>query len=177
MNGSTAPEAYGQLIENATLVIKRRLPGPLERVWQHLTDGELRRKWLAAGVMEQKVGASFELIWRNDELTQPPGIRPGGFGDEHRMTCEILEIAPQRKLTFSWSGTGDVTFELEAQGKDVLLTVTHRRISDRNMRLMIGAGWHMHLDVLVARSHGTETEPFWDGWSRLREEYDRLMPA
>ncbi len=177
MNASTGTEAYGQLVENATLVIKRRLRGPIERVWQYLTDGELRRKWLAAGTMEQKVGASFELIWRNDELTDPPGMRPEGFGDEHRMTCEVLEIEPQRKLTFPWSGTGDVTFELEAQGKDVLLTVTHRRISDRNMRLMIGAGWHMHLHILVARSNGQKTEPFWNGWSRLREEYDRLIPV
>lgn len=177
MSQTTAAENYGQLIENATLVIKRRLPGPIERVWQYLTDGEMRRKWLAAGAMDQKVGASFELIWRNDELSQPPGTRPGGFGEEHRMTCEILEIEPLRKLTFSWSGTGDVTFELETQGKDVLLTVTHRRISDRNMRLMIGAGWHTHLDILVARSNDKEPGPFWDSWSRLREEYDKLMPT
>ena len=177
MKQRTSPDAYGTLSEPATLTIQRRLPGPIERVWSYLTDSELRRQWLAAGTMEMKVDTPFELVWRNDELTQPPGARPPGFADEHRMACRIVELEPLRKLTFTWNGTGDVTFELEAQGKDVLLTVIHRRISERNTRLMIGAGWHMHLDVLVARVGGSETEPFWDGWSRLRAEYDQHMPA
>jgi hypothetical protein len=34
----------------------------------------------------------------------------------------------------------------------------------------------MHLDVLVARVSGTEPQPFWDGWSRLKTEYDRRLP-
>jgi uncharacterized protein YndB with AHSA1/START domain len=177
MNSPTAADAFGTLSESATLTVKRRLPGPIERVWAYLTDSDLRRQWLAAGTMEMKVGTPFELVWRNDELTQPPGMRPSGFTDEHRMACRVVEFEPFRKLTFTWNGTGDVTFELEAQGKEVLLTVTHRRISERNMRLMVGAGWHMHLDILVARIGATEPEPFWDGWSRLRTEYDRRMPA
>jgi hypothetical protein len=24
---------------------------------------------------------------------------------------------------------------------------------------------------------GKQPEPFWDGWSRLRQEYDQLLPA
>jgi hypothetical protein len=35
----------------------------------------------------------------------------------------------------------------------------------------------MHLDVLVARATGKEPGPFWDGWSRLKKEYDQRMPA
>lgn len=42
---------------------------------------------------------------------------------------------------------------------------------------MIGAGWHMHLDVLVARASGTTPQPFWDGWRRLHEEYKRRIPG
>jgi hypothetical protein len=45
------------------------------------------------------------------------------------------------------------------------------------MTLMVGAGWHMHLDILVARATSTEPEPFWDGWNRLKKEYDRRVPA
>ena len=58
----------------------------------------------------------------------------------------------------------------------MLLTVTHRGIRDRSNLLMIGAGWHMHLEVLIARLSGTCPEPFWDGWQRLRAEYDRRVP-
>lgn len=169
--------AYGVLIEPATLKIQRFLPGPIERVWAFLTESELRRKWLAAGEMEMKVGAAFELVWRNNELTDPPGDRPPGFGDEHRMQSRITELDPPRKLAITWNGSDDVSFELEPKGDRVLLTVIHRRLPDRKTMLMVGAGWHMHLDVLVARMTGAAPEPYWDGWTRLREEYDRLLPA
>jgi uncharacterized protein YndB with AHSA1/START domain len=173
----TAASAYGVLTEPTTLKIQRLLPGPIERAWAYLTKSELRRQWLASGEMEMKVGASFELVWRNDELTNPPGQRPPGFGVEHRMKSRITELDPPRKLSFTWGGSGDVTFELEPKGGEVQLTVIHRRLPDRGMMLMVGAGWHMHLDVLVARATGTETGPFWDGWMRLKQEYDRRIPA
>lgn len=98
MSKSHAEGAYGTLIEPATLKIERLLPGPIERVWDYLTNGELRRKWLASGAMALEVGAQFELVWRNNELTDPPGKRPDGFGDEHRALCRILELDPPRKL-------------------------------------------------------------------------------
>src|SRR5262245_23524320 len=78
MNAYAKPDAYGVLTEPTTLKIQRLLPGPIERVWAYLTESNLRRKWLAAGEMEMKAGAPFELVWRNDELTDPPGLRPDG---------------------------------------------------------------------------------------------------
>ena len=42
--------------------------------------------------------------------------------------------------------------------------------------LKVGPGWHMHLDVLVARATGKEPEPFWDGWMRLKADYERRLP-
>ena len=177
MTKRSTPDAYGALIEPATLKIERLLPGPIERVWAYLTQGELRRQWLAAGQMELKVGAPFEFVWRNNELTNPPGQRPQGFAEEHRMQSRITEVDPPRKLTFTWQGSGDVSFELEPKGDEVLLTVTHRRLPDRATLLRVGPGWHTHLDVLVARATGQEPEPFWDGWSRLQKEYERRMPA
>jgi uncharacterized protein YndB with AHSA1/START domain len=177
MTERTTPDAYGVLTEPATLKIQRLLPGPIERVWAYLTESDLRRQWLAAGQMEMKVGTPFELIWRNDELTNSPGRRPEGFPEEHRRQGRITEVDPPRKLAFTWEGSGEVSFELEPKGEEVLLTVIHRRLPDRESLLGVGAGWHMHLDVLVARLTGKEPAPFWDGWSRLREEYDRRMPG
>lgn len=170
-------DGFGMLTEPATLKIQRLLPGPIERVWAYLTESELRRKWLAAGQMEMKVGAPFELLWRNDELTNPPGQRPPGHGEEHRMQSRIIELDPPRKLVIAWGAGGDVSFELEQNGNQVLLTLIHRRLPDRETLLRVAAGWHMHLDVMVARATGKEPEPFWDGWSRLRREYDRRIPA
>jgi len=169
-------DRFGTLTEPATLTIARLLPGPVERVWSYLTDSELRRQWMAAGAMEEKVGARVEFVWRNDELTNPPGTRPDGFGDEHRMLCEVLAIDPPRLLSISWGSTGGVTFTLEEKGSDVLLTVVHKRIEDHSVLLNVSAGWHAHLDVLEARARGTEPAPHWDNWTQLREAYaERLF--
>jgi len=91
-------DRYGVLTEPATLTITRLLPGPVDRIWAYLIDGDLRRQWLAAGAMEERVGAPVDLVWRNDELTDPPGTRPDGFGDEHRMLCEVVAIDAPRLL-------------------------------------------------------------------------------
>lgn len=176
MNIATPETDYAVATASDTVRIERLLPGPAERVWRYLTDGELRRTWLASGEMTPQADSEFELVWRNDELTDPPGAKPEGFGEEHRMRSTITAFDPPRRLAFTWGG-GDVTFELQPRGDKVLLTLIHRGISDRTNMLMIGAGWHMHLDVLVARASGETTEPFWDGWTRLRKEYERRIPA
>jgi uncharacterized protein YndB with AHSA1/START domain len=176
MNASVTRNTYGTLIEPATLKMQRLLPGPIERIWAYLTESDKRRKWLAAGKMELKVGAPFELVWRNDELTDPPGERPAGFGDEHRMQSRITELDPPRKLCFAWKDSGDVSIELEAKGNEVLLTLIHRRLPNRSTMLGVSTGWHVHLDLLVARARGEEPPPFWDGFAKLRKEYDRRLP-
>lgn len=177
MNEVTSIEAYATYPEPATLRIQRLLPGPIDRVWAYLTDSELRRKWLAAGDMELAVGAPFEFVWRNDELTERPGKRPPGADEESRLTSEITELDPPRRIGFTWGSTGGVTFELERQGADVLLTVTHRRAPDRSTLLNISSGWHAHLDILAARLAEREPEPFWDSFARLKTEYDTRIPA
>ena len=177
MTDFASPSDYGTLIEPTTLKIERLLPGPIDRVWRYLTDSDLRAKWLASGSMEMKTGSPFEFVWRNDRLTTPTGKKPEGFGDEHRMQSRITELDPPRKISFTWSNSGDVTFELTPRDDKVLLTVIHRRLPDRNTMLMVGPGWHMHLDVLLARMTGNEPEPFWDGWTRLKGDYAKRLPA
>ncbi len=179
MTQAAVQDAYGALIEPATLKIQRILPGPIERVWAYLTESELRRKWLAAGEMTLETGAPFTLTWRNDELTEPPGAKPEGFGEEHSMESRIVELDPPRRLVFTWgdSGSGEVSIDLEPRGEKVLLTLIHRRLPDRKMTVMVGAGWHAHLDVLAARVSGKEPAPFWDAWVKLKQDYEGRVPA
>lgn len=176
MNADASPSPYATATAANAVRLERLLPGPVERVWAYLTDGELRRQWLAAGAMELAVGAPFELVWRNDELTDPPGRRPDGFDAEHRMHSRLTEVDAPHRLSFAW-GDGEVTFVLEPRGEQVLLTVSHRGISDHANLLKIGAGWHSHLDVLDARLRGNPPEPFWDQWARLRDEYAQRLGA
>ena len=169
---------YASLIEPDTLRIQRLLPGPIERVFSYLANGDLRRQWLAGGEMEQRVGAPFTLTWRNDELSDVPSKRPDGFGEEHSMESRVLEIDAPRMLAFSWNETGKVTFELEPMGDEILLTLTHERLpEERSTRLNICAGWHSHLDILAAKVAGRKSGPFWEDWSRLKSEYEGRVPA
>lgn len=170
-------DSYGTLIEPATLKIQRMLPGPIERVWAYLTDGNLRRKWLASGDIVPTVGSSFELVWRNDELTDPPGKRPEGFEAEHRMQSKVVAVETPRRLVITWGVNGEVSFELEPKGDKVLLTLIHRRLPDRAMMLKVSAGWHTHIGIMVADLTGARKEPFWDTWLRLKDDYNRILPA
>ncbi len=176
MNMALAESDYGVVADPATLTITRLLPGPVERIWSYLTDGDLRRLWLAAGAMEEKVGAPVDLVWRNDELTDPPGERPEGFGEEHRMTCAVTAIDAPRLLSISWGSTGGVTFTLEEHGDEVLLTIVHKRVEDPATLLNVSAGWHAHIDVLEAQLRGRTPTPHWDNWVQLRAVYaERLF--
>lgn len=177
MSQAATLDAYGALIEQTTLKIERLLPGPIERVWDYLTQSDLRRQWLAFGEMQPRVGGAVNLTWRNSDLSDPPGERPEGFGEEHSMDAAITVWDPPRKLAFTWGDTGGVSFDLTQQGDQVLLTLIHSRIADRPMRLNISAGWHTHLDTLVERMQGKKPTSFWDRWSALKAEYETRLPA
>ena len=60
---------YGQVIDKGTVRFERLLPGPLERVWQYLTDATLRGTWLASGAMEARAGGTVTLRFHHQELT------------------------------------------------------------------------------------------------------------
>ena len=118
MNEFTPIEAYGQVTEPATLTIQRILPGPIERCWAYLTQSDLRRQWLASGDMEMRLGSQTELVWHNDELTDPPGTRPGVTS--LRITACPLQSRNSIRHTvwaFRWGSTGGVTFVLAAEGR------------------------------------------------------------
>ena len=168
-------EPFGVLTAPDTLRIQRLLPGPIERVWSYLTEGDLRRRWLAAGEMELAVGETFELVWRNDELTDPPGRRPPGAAEEHRMQSRITELDPPRKLAITWGEAGAVSFELAPQGSDVLLTLVHSGAPDDSTLLSVSSGWHAHLGILRALLVSERPEPFWDSVLRLKGEYARRL--
>ena len=168
---TTTLDAYGTLTDATTLRMERLLPGPVERVWSWITDSDLRRRWLAAGPMDLRPGGAVELVWRNDELTDPPGPRPEGMGAEHRMSGKVISVTPNRHLTYDWPGVGEVTFDLAPEGDGVRLTLTHRRVPDAGTRLGVSAGWHAHLDLLEAGLSGRTPVPHWVNFTRLRDEY------
>ena len=175
MTTAPAKEDLATLIHPDTLLIKRWLPGKVDRVWDYLTDSALRRKWLAAGDMLPEPGSPFTLTWRNNDLS-PGAPAPDGKSGEHSMNSEIVTWDRPHKLEFTW-GEGTVTFELEQQGEKTLLTLTHTGITTRAGKVGISTGWHAHLDLLVADIAGTERGSFWANFEALNQIYEARVPV
>jgi uncharacterized protein YndB with AHSA1/START domain len=177
MTASRFNDMRGTLADANTLRIQRRLPGPIERVWAYLSDSDLRRQWLASGTMGLQPGASFELVWRNDELSASAAERPEGFSAENRAICEFVEVDPPTCMRYRWPGVGEVSIELESVGEEVVLTLTHRQLVGERLILNVCAGWHAHLVLLVAHLEGSEPPSLWSTWKRLRQEYEDQLRA
>ena len=170
-------DVRGTLADGNTLRMQRRLPGPIERVWSYLTDSDLRRQWLASGTMTLRPGASFELLWRNDELSKSATERPEGFSAESRATCRFVEVEPPRRMRYLWPGVGEVSIELEAVDDEVMLTLTHRQLIGDRLILNVCAGWHAHLILLAAHLEGHQPPSLWSTWKRVRKDYEEQLCA
>ena len=53
-------EQPGKFTAPAELRFVRSLPGPIERVWEYITDPEKRARWFCGGILEQKAGGKVE---------------------------------------------------------------------------------------------------------------------
>ena len=158
--------------------MERFLPGPIERVWDYLTDSTKRGKWFATGKMDLRVGGSVEFFFNHADLSAektPPekhknkacGVRRGGT---------ITAYDPPRLLSFTFGNAGEVTFELTPKGKDVLLVLTHRKLKDRAMMVGVSSGWHSHLAILIDVLNGDEPRPFWTTVTKMEAEYEKRLP-
>ncbi len=181
MNIASTDIEFGQRIAPDTVRIERLLPVPIERVWDYLTDGELRGKWLAGGAMEQRVGGRVELHFHNSALTENDDPPPAKYAkyDNASTGGTVTEIDPPHLLAYTWGeedGASHVRFELATQGQQVRLVVTHSRLSGRDGMLSVAAGWHTHLDILRDRLLGREPAGMWRTHARLEAEYARRIP-
>ena len=181
----TMMSEYGVVTAPGTVRLERTLPGPVERVWSHLIDSQKRGTWLATGEIEPRVGGRVEHVWRNNALTpddDPPPSKYADIAEVARMEGRVTAYDPPRLLSYTWGGDpgerdSEVTFELSARGDEVLLVLTHRRLTTRDAMLGVSAGWHAHLEVLAARLAGRTPPGFWRTHNRLETEYASRIPA
>lgn len=165
---------YGQVIDKGTVRFERLLPGPVERVWQYLTDSQLRGKWLATGAMEPRIDGVVTLNFRHRDLSDHDEATPVKYESMesgHTMVGRVTRWEPLRHLAFTWDGDSEVAFDLEPKGKDVLLTLTQRRLASRDDMISVSSGWHSHLEILIERLRGETSAPFWPRIERYDREY------
>lgn len=169
---------YGEAITPNTFRIQRLLPGPVERLWAFLTESDQRQQWFAAGEMELREGAVVNFWFQHSRLAPPEEPVPEKYklpNEGMASAATITRVDPPRLLTLQWD-EGEVIFELEPQGDQGLLTITHRNLAHREEMVGVAGGWHKHLDVLSDVLLGRGRQPFWSRISELEAEYDRRLP-
>jgi uncharacterized protein YndB with AHSA1/START domain len=173
---------YGTAVEAGTVRLERVLPGPIERVWAYLTESEKRGTWFSSGPMELRPGGKIEFLFENAKLTPYDESPPEKYKHCEGMTStgRVIRCEPPNVLTFSWmeeyGDESEVTFELAARGKDVLMVLTHRRLRNRSDMIGVAAGWHAHVGILIDKLNGRQPKPFWATHLKLEEEYDQRFP-
>src|SRR5262249_46390780 len=87
----------------------------------------------------------------------------------------ITEWDAPRRLAFTCEPSSEVVFELASQGDKVLLTLTHRKLANRDEMVSVSGGWHTHLAVLVDQAYGRVPPAFWDLWRSIDGQYDKRI--
>lgn len=175
---------HGSFGNAGEVVFVRLLPGPIERVWEYLTDPEKRALWLAGGSTDLRVGGQVRLDFHHDNLTPHEETVPEKYQGQVEEGCDftgiITRCEPPRLLSHTWGEADgsetEVTFELTPLGDQVRLVFRHCKLpEDRDYRISVSAGWHAHVAILIARLEGDEPPPFWETHTRLEGEYGRLL--
>lgn len=99
-----------------TVVVERTLAHPPEKVWRALTQPHLIGEWLMQTDLQPVRGRRFTL------RRQPaPDVNVV-------VECEVLDLEPNRSLTYSWSAFGldsTVTFTLQPTASGTVLRMEH----------------------------------------------------
>jgi uncharacterized protein YndB with AHSA1/START domain len=136
-----------------SLVLKRRLKAPAEKVYQAWTHPEQMTLWWGVtphnsrkpiAEADLRVGGRFRVqFW--------------GKNDEHHSVSGIYrEVVPNRKLVFSWAWQStperesQVTIDLNPVADGTLLTLTHEQFFSQQACDDHRVGWEHGLDMLEA---------------------------
>lgn len=109
-------------MNNKSIVLERLFDAPVKKVWKALTHKDDMKCWyFDLEDFQCKVGFKFQFMGESNK------------GIKYLHLCEVTEVIPNQKLTYSWryegySGISFVTFELFKQGNKTLLRLTHAGI-------------------------------------------------
>ena len=129
------------MTELQTVVVERRIAAPAEKIWRALTQPHLIEEWLMKSDFQPVVGHRFSL---SKQAT--PEIRVV-------IDCEVLEIEPEKSLTYRWAAYGTdtvVTFTLTPTPEGTLLRVEQAGFPAENQAAINGAkaSWPQFLKAL-----------------------------
>ena len=146
-----------QFLKQPGVRLERMLPGPIERVWEHLTNTKLLNAWFGdKSNIEPRQGGAVRLM------------------DGH-IRGVVTQWQPPNRLSYTWNvfAPADppdavsaypesyLMLTLEPRGEKVLLVLTHLPVLER-FEKQNAMGWHTFLDILAdtleGRKVGTRQE-------------------
>ncbi|HTA84444.1 MAG TPA: SRPBCC domain-containing protein [Bacteroidia bacterium] len=122
-----------------------------EQVWEYLTKAELITQWLMPNDFQPVKGHKFMFTTR--PLPQ--------FNFDGKAYCEVLEITPFTKLTYTWKGgdgNGKITLDsvvywvLVPKDNGTQLSLEHTGFNtDLNLPMFnaMNAGWDMNVKKII----------------------------
>ena len=168
------------MLDENTVRFERLLPGPIERVWQYLTESDKRAQWLCGGDVETRPGGHVAMHFHNVSLSEASdGDIPRPAKYENRpetmsFAGEVTRCEPMTLLEHTWEFEDEnslVRYELTEQGDQVRLVLTHRRLETADVLLSVSGGWHTHLNVLEDVLHGKARRPFYKMQLQFEADY------
>ena len=126
-----------------SVVVERDLPYPPEKIWRALTQPHLIQEWLMQNDFAPVVGHRFDLR-----------------ADWGAVDCRVLEVEPNRTLSYTWAAMGlesVVTWTLTPSGTGTHLRMEQAGFRPDQERAFQGAtyGWQQFLaklDQVLARA-------------------------
>jgi len=135
---------------NEPIITERLLNAPVEKVWSAITSKEEMDNWyFKIDSFKLEVGFTFQFTGE------------GRKGETYIHHCEIKEVIPMKKLSYTWRyegipGNSLVEFELTPEGDRTKLKLTHTG-----------------LETFVTDNPDFAKESFVQGWSEI---IGRILP-
>ena len=121
-----------------------------QKVWDYLTKPELMEQWLMKSDFKPVVGHRFRFTFES----KPGGTYEGG------VQCEVLEVMPCSRLSYSWNGA---TKDKSREYKSAVVWTLVPKDNGTELRLQ-HSGFEV-LDDVLAHSNG------WDGCLKKLESH------
>ena len=135
--------------DTQAIVIDELLPHAPEMIWKTLTTPELMARWLRmtpAGFAPVK-GTKFTY------QTTPAGAWDG------TIRCEVLDVIPNRRLTYAWRG-GDAGNVGYGAPLDTVVTITLSKADGGTRLHVVHSGFVLPRNELAFKNMG-------DGWKKV----------
>lgn len=100
------------------ILVERTFKAPISKVWKAISDRNEMKKWyFDLAEFKPEVGFKFQFTG-------------GTENNQYLHLCEITQVIPEKKLSYSWrydgyAGKSCVAFELFAEGDQTHLKLSH----------------------------------------------------